>query len=71
MDLTGKLPSPPELTAFLTDRDPAKRSKVIDKLLASDAYAQHWAKYWRNVITAKYTDRRATGDGAGVREMAD
>lgn len=59
LDLTGKLPSPQELADFLADRDSAKRSKLIDKLLASDAYARHWAKYWRDVITAKYTDRRA------------
>jgi hypothetical protein len=61
LDLTGKLPSPTELTDFVTDCDPTKRSRVIDKLLASDAYASHSAKYWRDVITAKYTDRRAMG----------
>ncbi len=59
LDLTGKLPSPQELTEFLRDKDSAKRTKVIDKLLASDAYARHWANYWRDVISAKYTDRRA------------
>jgi hypothetical protein len=58
LDLTGKLSTPSELTEFLRDKDPAKRSKVIDKLLASDAYARHSAKYWRDVISAKYTDRR-------------
>jgi hypothetical protein len=58
LDLTGKLPTPAEITEFAHDRDPANRSKIIDKLLASDAYSRHWATFWRDVIAAKYTDRR-------------
>jgi hypothetical protein len=58
LDLIGRLPNPQELTDFVRDREPAKRAKVIDKLLASDAYARHWATYWRDVMTSKYTDRR-------------
>jgi hypothetical protein len=61
LDLAGHLPTPQELAGFLADRDPAKRSKVIDKLLASDAYAGHRAKYWRDVVSSKYTDRRQVG----------
>ncbi|HEY1377760.1 MAG TPA: DUF1549 domain-containing protein [Gemmataceae bacterium] len=58
LDLTGRLPGTQELAEFLADRDPAKRSKAIDKLLAGDAFARHWARYWRDVVSAKYTDRR-------------
>ena len=39
LDLTGRIPSPQDLTAFIADPDPAKRDKVIDKLLASAAEA--------------------------------
>jgi hypothetical protein len=58
LDLTGRLPTPSDLADFVRDHDPAKRSKAIDKLLASDAYGHHWAGYWRDVVSAKYTDRR-------------
>jgi Protein of unknown function (DUF1549)/Protein of unknown function (DUF1553) len=58
LDLTGKLPTPSELAEFVRDKDPSKRAKVIDKLLASDAYAHHWADFWRDVMTARFTDRR-------------
>jgi hypothetical protein len=58
LDLVGKLPTPQELIDFVRDQNADKRAKVIDKLLASDAFAKHWAKYWRDVISAKYTDRR-------------
>lgn len=58
LDLTGKLPTAAEVAAFTADKDPAKRARLIDQLLDSDAYAQHWAHYWRDVITARLADRR-------------
>jgi hypothetical protein len=58
LDMTGKLPKPAEVSAFVNDKDPRKRAKVIDKLLDSEVYAHHWASYWRDVIAARVTDRR-------------
>src|SRR5262249_30039480 len=40
------------------DKDPRKRAKTIDQLLDSDAFADHWARYWRDVIAARVQDRR-------------
>jgi hypothetical protein len=50
-DLTGTLPSPGAVRAFVADADPDKRAKLIDRLLASDAYAVNWGRYWRDVLT--------------------
>ncbi|HEX4591738.1 MAG TPA: DUF1549 domain-containing protein, partial [Gemmataceae bacterium] len=58
LDLTGRMPTPREVNDFVKDREPDKRARLIDKLLAGDAYARHRANYWRDVIAAKYTDRR-------------
>src|SRR5207249_3981969 len=58
LDLTGKLPPPSEISAFAADTDPAKRARYIDKLLDSDAFARHWARYWREVISAKIINRQ-------------
>jgi hypothetical protein len=58
LDLTGKLPQPADISAFAADTDPAKRTKFIDKLLESDAFARHWARYWRDVISAKIVNRQ-------------
>ncbi len=55
LDLTGRLPVPADVDEFCADRDPHKRAKLIDRLLASDEYAQHWARYWRDVIIARAT----------------
>jgi hypothetical protein len=58
LDLTGKLPLPADVTEFVEDRDPNKRSKLIDKLLDSEAYPEHWARYWRRVIGSRVSDFR-------------
>jgi hypothetical protein len=42
IDLTGGLPSPSEVEAFLADTDPDKRARKIDELLESPAYAAWW-----------------------------
>jgi len=51
LDLTGKLPGPADLEAFVKDHDPTKRAKLIDRLLASEAYAVNWGRYWRDTLT--------------------
>ena len=43
VDLTGTLPAPDEVAAFLADRDKNKRSQKIDELLQRPAYAACWA----------------------------
>ena len=58
LDLTGQLPVPADVKDFANSKDPAKRSKLIDKLLAGEEYSAHWAKYWRDVIASRVTDRR-------------
>ena len=50
LDLTGVSPQPEKIKTFLADQDPKKRAKVIDELLASDAYSRKWARYWRSVV---------------------
>src|SRR5262245_10480701 len=58
LDLIGRLPLPADVTEFAADKDPNKRAKLIDQLLASEEYAKHWSRYWRDVFTAKVTDVR-------------
>ena len=58
LDLTGQLPLPADVSEFAADTSSNKRAKLIDKLLASEKYAQHWAHYWRDVVTARLPDAR-------------
>jgi hypothetical protein len=55
LDLTGQLPVPADVDEFVADKDPQKRAKLIDRLLDSEEYARHWARYWRDVIVSRAT----------------
>ncbi len=45
LDLTGRIPTPDQIAAFVSDPDTTKRDQEIDRLLASDAWVDKWA-YW-------------------------
>jgi hypothetical protein len=55
LDLTGRLPEPQTVLDFLNDTSPDKRARAIERLLASPAYAEHWATYWDNVLMGRLT----------------
>ena len=42
LDLTGRLPAPDAVTAFLTDSDPNKREVLVDALLGSGEFNAYW-----------------------------
>jgi hypothetical protein len=43
LDMTGTLPTPKEIEAFLADASPDKRAKKIDELLERPTYSARWA----------------------------
>src|SRR5690242_17932634 len=43
LDVVGRVPTLDEAEAFLHDRDPGKRVRLVDRLLGSPEYAEHWA----------------------------
>ena len=50
-DLWGLPATPAQLEAFLHDRDPAKRARLIDALLAdAQPYAEHWISWWNDLL---------------------
>ena len=53
-DLTGLPPTPEEVAAFVNDRNPDAFARVVDPLLASPTYGQHWARHWLDVV--RYAD---------------
>jgi hypothetical protein len=50
LDTCGVLPKPDEVTAFLADRGPRKRAKLIDKLLDRPEYVDYWALKWSDLL---------------------
>ncbi len=49
LDLTGLPPTRQEIAAFLADDSPGAYEKVLDRLLASPAYGQRWARHWMDI----------------------
>jgi len=45
LDLTGRIPTPEQLLAFVNSTQPDKRDRLIDALLDSQAWVDRWA-YW-------------------------
>jgi len=50
LDLAGRIPSVAEARAFLRERSADKREQLINKLLDSPAYANHFANVWRVLL---------------------
>ncbi len=54
LDLLGFAPTPEEVDAFLGDASPSATQRMIDRLLASPAYGERWARRWLDL--ARYAD---------------
>ncbi len=54
LDLIGLPPTVEEVDRFLADRRPDAYARVVDRLLASPRYGEHWARPWLDA--ARYAD---------------
>lgn len=59
LDLIGRIPTSRETGEFLESKEPAKRAKLIDKLLASEGYVQHFYNYWADVLRVQTNGQQA------------
>jgi Protein of unknown function (DUF1549)/Protein of unknown function (DUF1553) len=58
LDLAGHIPSAEKVAEFLDSKDPGKRAKLIDELLASDEYGKHMADVWKDLLVKRNSDNR-------------
>lgn len=63
LDLAGRLPTLAEAEQFQQDTASNKREKLIDRLLASDDYADHFANKWMLILRNR---RDNAGQKAGT-----
>ena len=54
LDLTGLPPTARELDAFAADSSPEAFRRVVDRLLESPHYGEHWGRHWLDVV--RYAD---------------
>jgi mono/diheme cytochrome c family protein len=50
IDMVGQLPTVEEYKTFMADKDPAKRSKVIDELLKRKEFTEMWVMKWSELL---------------------
>jgi hypothetical protein len=63
IDIAGRLPTPDETKAFLADASPHKRDHLIERMIGSPDYADHFANKWSALLRNKRADathRRGT-----------
>ncbi len=53
IDIAGRLPTVAEVEQFLADTDPAKRDRLVDRLVDSPGYADYFANKWATVLRNK------------------
>jgi hypothetical protein len=65
IDLTGLPPSAEDVRAFLDDtrETKAKRDAVVDKLVGSEAFVEHWTNKWADLLQV---NRKFLGDGGAA-----
>jgi hypothetical protein len=49
-DLHGLPPTPAEVQQFVFDTEPSAYEKLVDRLLASPRYGEHWARHWLDIV---------------------
>ena len=63
LDLTGQLPTAEVARQFVADPSTEKRARLIEQLLASAPFADHWARVWADLLRVE----EKTMDAEGVR----
>lgn len=53
IDMIGTLPTPDAVKAFVADRDPQKRGRLVDTLLESPEYSYYFANKWADILHVK------------------
>jgi hypothetical protein len=66
-DLTGLNPTPEEVDAFIADTSADAFAKVVDRLLESPRYGEHWARHWLDVV--RYADTAGDASDYPVPEL--
>ncbi len=55
-NLTGLPPTPKEIDEYVHDTKPGAYERLVDRLLASSAYGEHWAQHWLDLARFAETD---------------
>jgi hypothetical protein len=63
LDVVGMIPSAKNTEAFIKNKPLDKKSKLIDALLNSPSYTDHWTNIWFTFLIGRNPDRSKTNHG--------
>jgi hypothetical protein len=63
LDLVGRPPTYEQATAFLDSKEPDRRAKLIDELLARPEYGLYFATIWRDLLVDRGAENQQTRQG--------
>lgn len=66
LDLTGRIPTPDRVVAFVSDSSPDKRNALIDELLAKPEFVDKWVMYFGDLF-----NNTTVNTATGVRRYPD
>jgi hypothetical protein len=58
LDIIGVIPPADKAAAFLDSKEPDKRARLIDELLANPQYGRHMADLWHRMLVERTSDNR-------------
>ena len=59
LDLRGRIPTPPEIDAFLAADESTRRKAFIDAAVTSDEFADHFGTWWATLLVGRSAERQA------------
>jgi hypothetical protein len=68
LDLVGRIPTPAELTAYLANSDPHKKVKLVDRLIATPAFARHLAQEFSAFLQVNGDGKRRGANPGALRD---
>ncbi|MBX3444601.1 MAG: DUF1549 domain-containing protein [Planctomyces sp.] len=63
LDLVGQIPDSATVEAFLADKDPAKRSALIERLLEDPRHVRNQTTVWANILVGRNAPDRTSRPG--------
>ena len=64
LDLLGRIPTTAETADYLASKDPQKKTKLVDRLIANSAFARHQATELNTLLQAEQAGRKGVKNTA-------
>lgn len=63
LDLTGTLPAPADVLAFVSNTNPNKREALVDELLTRSEYSYYFANRWADILRVRRGNQQGNANG--------